>query len=212
MLYMSAQCAGDGSMILTITFKLGTDIDKAQVQVQNRVAVAEPRLPEEVRRFGVTTAKRSPDITLVVNLISPDNSLDRGYISNYALTQVRDRLSRIDGVGDVRLFGARDYAMRVWIDPGRAAALGLTGGDIVSALRAQNVQVAAGTLGQPPYANGAAFQVNVETQGRLTSGMTVTDFDAGAHNALVAMSVDAPGFWDMVLGALHRTAARMNGA
>jgi multidrug efflux pump subunit AcrB len=109
-----------------------------------------------VQRLGVVTRKTSPDFLLIVNLISPDGSLSRDYISNYALTQVRDRLGRLDGVGDVRLFGARDYAMRVWIDPGRAAALNLTAGEIVAALRSQNVQVAAGTLGQPPYSTGNA--------------------------------------------------------
>jgi hydrophobe/amphiphile efflux-1 (HAE1) family protein len=168
MLYMSSQSTGDGAVTITATFKIGTNLDAAQVLVQNRVAVAVPRLPEEVQRLGVVTRKTSPDFLMVVNLVSPDKSLDRGYISNYALTQVRDRLSRIDGVGDVRLFGSRDYAMRAWIDPGRAAALNLTAGDIVAALRAQNVQVAAGTLGQPPYNQGNAFQLNVETQGRLT--------------------------------------------
>ncbi|WP_066779206.1 efflux RND transporter permease subunit [Sphingomonas sp. CCH5-D11] len=167
MLYQSSQSTGDGVVTITVTFKIGTDLDAAQVLVQNRVAIAVPRLPTEVQRLGVVTRKTSPDFLMVVNLISPDNSLDRGYISNYALTQVRDRLARIDGVGDVRLFGSRDYAMRVWIDPGRAAALNLTAGDIVAALRAQNVQVAAGTLGQPPYSQGNAFQLNVETQGRL---------------------------------------------
>ncbi|WP_137897809.1 multidrug efflux RND transporter permease subunit [Sphingomonas sp. 2SG] len=167
MLYQSSQSTGDGNVMITVTFKIGTDLDAAQVLVQNRVAIAVPRLPEEVQRLGVVTRKTSPDFLMVVNLISPDNSLDRGYISNYALTQVRDRLARIDGVGDVRLFGSRDYAMRVWIDPGRAAALNLTAGDIVAALRAQNVQVAAGSLGQPPYSHGSAFQLNVETQGRL---------------------------------------------
>ena len=167
MLYQSSQSTGDGNVTITVTFKIGTDLDAAQVLVQNRVAVAVPRLPEEVQRLGVVTRKTSPDFLMVVNLISPDHSLDRGYISNYALTQVRDRLARIDGVGDVRLFGSRDYAMRVWIDPGRAAALNLTAGDIVAALRAQNVQVAAGSLGQPPYSQGNAFQLNVETQGRL---------------------------------------------
>ena len=167
MLYMSSQSTGDGRVTITVTFKIGTDLDAAQVLVQNRVAIATPTLPEEVQRLGVVTQKTSPDFLMVVNLISPDNSLDRGYISNYALTQIRDRLTRIDGVGDVRLFGNRDYAMRVWIDPGRAAALNLTAGDIVSALRAQNVQVAAGTLGQPP-SPGSAFQLNVETQGRFT--------------------------------------------
>jgi hydrophobe/amphiphile efflux-1 (HAE1) family protein len=168
MIYMSSQSTGDGRLTITVTFKQGTDLNAAQVLVQNRVAVATPRLPQEVQRLGVITRKTSPDFLMVVNLVSPDRSLDRGYMSNYALTQVRDRLARLDGVGDVQLFGARDYAMRVWIDPDRAAALNLTAGEIVAALRAQNVQVAAGTLGQPPYATGAAYQLNVETQGRLT--------------------------------------------
>ncbi|WP_156680537.1 efflux RND transporter permease subunit [Sphingomonas profundi] len=175
MLYQSSQSTGDGQVTITVTFRIGTDLDAAQVLVQNRVAVAVPRLPEEVQRLGVVTRKTSPDFLMVVNLVSPDRSLDRGYISNYALTQVRDRLARIDGVGDVRLFGARDYAMRVWIDPGRAAALDLTAGEIVAALRAQNVQVAAGTLGQPPYSQGNAFQLNVETQGRLTDPAQFAD-------------------------------------
>ncbi|NJR78506.1 efflux RND transporter permease subunit [Sphingomonas corticis] len=168
MIYQSSQSTGDGRLTITVTFKPGTDLDAAQVLVQNRVAIATPRLPQEVQRLGIVTKKTSPDFLMVVNLVSPDRSLDTQYLSNYALTQVKDRLARIEGVGDVQLFGARDYAMRVWIDPGRAAALGLTAGDIVAALRAQNVQVAAGTLGQPPYNQGNAFQLNVETQGRLT--------------------------------------------
>ncbi|MEO5774444.1 MAG: multidrug efflux RND transporter permease subunit [Sphingomicrobium sp.] len=168
MLYMSSQSTGDGRVTITVTFKQGTDLNAAQVLVQNRVAIAAPRLPQEVQRLGVVTRKTSPDFLMVVNLVSPGNVLDRGYMSNYALTQLRDRLARIDGVGDVQLFGARDYAMRVWIDPNRAAALNLTAGEIVEALRGQNVQVAAGTLGQPPYASGNAFQLNVQTQGRLT--------------------------------------------
>src|SRR6267142_4261758 len=159
MLYMSAQCAADGSMTLTITFKLGTDIDKAQVQVQNRVAVAEPRLPEEVRRFGVTTAKRSPDITLVVNLISPDGRYDKLYIDNYAYLQVKDALARVPGVGNVTVFVARDYSMRIWLDPEKVAAHGLTANDVVAAIREQNVQVAAGVLGQPPMPSATEFQV-----------------------------------------------------
>ncbi|WP_213979329.1 multidrug efflux RND transporter permease subunit [Sphingomonas sp. dw_22] len=168
MLYMSSQSTGDGLVTITVTFKQGTNLDAAQVLVQNRVAVAVPRLPEDVQRAGVVTRKTSPDFLMVVNLISPDKSLERGYISNYALTQVRDRLARIDGVGDVRLFGSRDYAMRIWIDPARAAALNLTAGEIVAALRAQNVQVAAGSLGQPGSGTtGQAFQLNIETQGRL---------------------------------------------
>ncbi|MGY4398104.1 hydrophobe/amphiphile efflux-1 (HAE1) family protein [Sphingomonas sp. UYAg733] len=175
MLYQSSQSTGDGKLVITVTFKIGTDLDAAQVLVQNRVAVAVPRLPEDVQRLGVVTRKTSPDFLMVVNLVSPDDTLDRGYISNYALTQVRDRLSRIDGVGDVQLFGSRDYSTRVWIDPGRAASLDLTAGEIVAALRAQNVQVAAGTLGQPPYANRNAFQLNVETQGRLTDPKQFAD-------------------------------------
>ncbi|MCW3836923.1 efflux RND transporter permease subunit [Sphingomonas canadensis] len=167
MLYQSSQSTGDGRALITVTFKQGTDLDEAQVLVQNRVAIATPRLPQEVQRLGVVTKKTSPDFLLVVNLISPDQSLDRAYLSNYALTRLKDPLSRVEGVGDVQLFGSRDLSMRVWLDPGRAAALGLTAGDIVSALRAQNVQVAAGTLGQPP-SGGDAFQLNVETQGRLT--------------------------------------------
>jgi hydrophobe/amphiphile efflux-1 (HAE1) family protein len=167
MLYQSSQSTGDGRVVITVTFEQGTDLDEAQVLVQNRVAIATPRLPAEVQRMGVVTKKTAPDFLLVVNLISPDGSLDRAYISNYAQTRIKDQLARLDGVGDVQLFGNRDLSMRVWIDPGRAAALGLTAGDIVSALRAQNVQVAAGTLGQPP-SGGSAFQLNVETQGRFT--------------------------------------------
>jgi hydrophobe/amphiphile efflux-1 (HAE1) family protein len=167
MLYLSSQSTGDGRVTITVTFEPGTDLDEAQVLVQNRVAIAEPRLPEEVQRLGIVTRKTTPDFLLIVNLISPDGSLDREYISNYAQTRIKDRLARIEGVGDVQLFGHRELAMRVWIDPGRAAALNLTAGEIVSALRAQNVQVAAGTLGQPP-SPGSAFQLNVETQGRFT--------------------------------------------
>jgi hydrophobe/amphiphile efflux-1 (HAE1) family protein len=168
MLYQSSQSTGDGKVTITVTFKVGTDLDAAQVLVQNRVAVAVPRLPEEVQRLGVVTRKTTPEFLMVVNLQSPDGTFDRNYLSNYALTQVRDRLARLDGVGDVQLFGARDYAMRIWIDPDRAAALNLTAGEIVQALRAQNVQVSAGSIGQPPYDRGEAFQLGVEMQGRLT--------------------------------------------
>jgi len=167
MLYLSSQSTGDGRVTITVTFEQGTDLDEAQVLVQNRVAIAEPRLPEQVQRLGLVTRKTTPDFLLLVNLISPDDSLSREYISNYAQTRIRDRLARIEGVGDVQLFGQRELAMRVWIDPGRAAALDLTGGDIVQALRSQNVQVAAGTIGQPPSPE-SAFQLNVETQGRFT--------------------------------------------
>ncbi|KKW91488.1 efflux RND transporter permease subunit [Sphingobium chungbukense] len=179
MLYQSSQSTGDGKVTITVTFKVGTDLDAAQVLVQNRVAVAVPRLPEEVQRLGVVTRKTTPEFLMVVNLQSPDGTFDRNYISNYALTQVRDRLARLDGVGDVQLFGSRDYAMRIWIDPDRAAALNLTAGEIVQALRAQNVQVSAGSIGQPPYDAGShggeAFQLGVEMQGRLTEPQQFSD-------------------------------------
>src|SRR5215831_6740970 len=167
MLYMSAQCAGDGTMTLTVTFRLGTDVDTAQVQVQNRVSVAEPKLPEEVRRLGVTTAKRSPDITLVVNLISPNGRYDKLYIDNYAYLQVKDALARLPGVGNVTVFGARDYAMRIWLDPEKVSSRGLTANDVINAIREQNVQVAAGIIGQPPMSQGVPFQLTVNAQGRL---------------------------------------------
>ncbi|VWX54336.1 efflux RND transporter permease subunit [Novosphingobium sp. 9U] len=169
MLYMDSQSTGDGKTTITVTFKIGTDLDAAQVLVQNRVAVALPRLPTEVQQFGVVTRKTSPDFLMVVNLQSPDGSLDRDYLSNYAITQVKDKLGRLDGVGDVRLYGSRDYGMRIWIDPGRASAMDLTPGEIVAALRAQNVQVSAGALGAPPYNTGNAYQIGVELQGRLTT-------------------------------------------
>src|SRR6267142_4907085 len=150
MLYMSSQATADGNLQLTMTFALGTDLDISQVLVQNRVSIAEPKLPEEVRRLGITVKKNSPDMLMVIHLSSPDGLRDQLYISNYATLQVKDVLARLDGVGDVRIFGARDYAMRVWIDPEKAATLGLTAGDIVAALRSQNVQVASGVLNQPP--------------------------------------------------------------
>ncbi|PXA84978.1 multidrug efflux RND transporter permease subunit [Caulobacter sp. D4A] len=169
MIYQSSQSASDGAMILTVTFALGTDLDKAQVQVQNRVAQALPKLPQEVQRIGVTTNKASPDLTLVVHMISPNNRYDMLYLSNYAQLNVRDRLKRIDGVGDVQIFGAGAYSMRVWLDPEKVAALGMTAGDVVRALREQNVQVAAGQLGAPPSPNsGAEFQLSINAPGRLT--------------------------------------------
>ncbi|MGF1462871.1 MAG: efflux RND transporter permease subunit, partial [Maricaulaceae bacterium] len=168
MLYMLSQSTNDGRMSLTITFALGTDLDEAQVLVQNRVAIAEPRLPQEVRQLGVVTQKNSPDLMMVIHLNSPDGTYDQLYISNYALLQIRDRLSRIDGVGDTIIFGARDYSMRVWLDPERMASVDLTAGDVVGALRAQNVQVASGILNQTPQPSPGAFEINVQTLGRLT--------------------------------------------
>ncbi|MDB5330995.1 MAG: hydrophobe/amphiphile efflux family transporter [Phycisphaerales bacterium] len=176
MLYMSSQCANNGSMRLTVTFKLGTNLDIAQVQVQNRVAMAEPQLPADVRALGVTVRKASPDITLVVQLYSPDNRYDSLYISNFALIQVRDPLARLPGVGDITLFGQRDYSMRLWLDPHAMGALGITAGDVVQAVQEQNVQVAAGTVGGPPLPPGGAdFQLTVNAQGRLTDPKQFAD-------------------------------------
>ncbi|RWD38923.1 efflux RND transporter permease subunit [Mesorhizobium sp.] len=167
MLYMSSYSSGDGAMALTITFELGTDLDAAQVLVQNRVAIAEPRLPEEVRRLGVTTAKSSPDLMMVVHMLSPDDSYDQLYVSNYARTRVRDLLLRLDGVGDVIIFGEREYALRIWLDPEKLSAYAMTASDVVEALREQNVQVSGGSIGAPPVAGSSAFQYTVTTQGRF---------------------------------------------
>jgi multidrug efflux pump subunit AcrB len=167
MLYMSSQSASDGAMTLTITFKPGTDLDKAQVLVQNRVAIAEPKLPDVVRRSGVTTLKSSPDLLMVVHMVSPDESYDQLYISNYAILYVREQLKRLDGIGDVNVYGAREYSMRIWLDPSRLTFQNLTTTEIVTALLNQNVQVAAGVIGQPPLDSERAFQVNVTAQGRL---------------------------------------------
>ena len=168
MLYMSSQATGDGNLRLTITFSLGTNLDTAQVLVQNRVAIAEARLPDDVKRIGVTVAKNSPDMLMVVHMISPDGTRDQLYLSNYAILQVVDPLARLDGVGDIRVFGSREYAMRVWLDPDRVAARNMTAGDVVKELQAQNAQVAAGVLDAPPLKNQGAFQFTVQTQGRLT--------------------------------------------
>src|SRR5882762_10461708 len=168
-LYMFSQATGDGVMTLTVTFKLGTDIDKAQVQVQNRVSQALPKLPEEVRRLGVTTVKQSPDLTLVVHLFSPNNRYDEVYVRNYATLQVKDVLARIPGAGDVEIFGSGDYAMRVWLNPDKIAAQNLTASDVVNAIREQNVQVAAGAIGQQPVKNAVNFELQINAQGRLIS-------------------------------------------
>ncbi|TCN28519.1 efflux RND transporter permease subunit [Sinorhizobium americanum] len=168
MLYMSSYSTADGSMSLTITFKLGTDLDEAQVLVQNRVSIAEPRLPEDVRRIGVTTTKSSPDLMMVVHLLSPNDRYDQLYVSNYARSRIRDLLVRLDGVGDVILFGEREYALRVWLDPQKLSAYGMTSGDVVEALRQQNVQVSGGSIGGPPMSGDSAFQYTVTTDGRFS--------------------------------------------
>lgn len=167
MLYMFSQSTADGAMSLTITFELGTDLDEAQVLVQNRVAIAEPRLPETVRRMGVTTRKNSPDLMLVINMFSPDSSYDLTYIGNYATLQIKDRLARIDGVGSAQLFGASEYSMRIWLYPDVIASMDLTAGEILAALRSQNVQIASGNLNQPPTGVQNAFELSVQTRGRL---------------------------------------------
>ena len=168
MLYMTSQNTSDGALQLTVTFKIGTDVDKAETQVQNRVQRALPRLPDEVRQIGVTTVKSSPNITMVVHLNSPDGRYDDLYLRNYATLNVKDQLARIDGMGDVQVFGSGDYSMRVWLDPQKVAARNLTASDVVNAIREQNVQVAAGVVGQGPSKN-ADFQLTVNTQGRLAS-------------------------------------------
>ncbi len=170
MIYMSSSATGDGVLTITVSFKQGVDVDQAQVLVQNRVSTAEPRLPDEVRTIGVTVRKNSPDLLLVAQFFSPDGSLSQQYIANYVTLQVVDRLARVEGVGATRAVGGRDYNMRIWIDPGLAAARDMTVDEIVAAIRAQNAQVAAGSIGQPPFGKGAAaFQLGIQTEGRLTT-------------------------------------------
>ncbi|HEX7747551.1 MAG TPA: efflux RND transporter permease subunit [Bordetella sp.] len=169
MLYMQSQANSDGSFALTVFFRLGTDPDKAQQLVQNRVSQALPRLPEDVQRLGVTTVKSSPTLTLVVHLISPDNRYDATYLRNYAVLNVKDRLARLNGVGEVQVWGAGDYAMRVWLDPNRVAQRGLTAMDVVNAIREQNVQVAAGIIGASPTQGDVPMQFSVNARGRLTT-------------------------------------------
>ena len=169
MLYMSSQSTSDGVLTLTVTFRVGTDPDLAQVQVQNRVSQALPRLPEEVRQLGVTTVKSSPNFIMVVHLLSPDDRYGVTYLRNYALLQVKDVLARIPGIGQVEVFGGGDYSMRVWLDPGKIAARGLAATDVVSAIREQNVQVAAGVVGAPPMPVPVDYQLSINARGRLTT-------------------------------------------
>jgi multidrug efflux pump len=169
MLYMSSQATADGKLTLTITFALGTNLDTAQVQVQNRVTRTEPKLPEEVTRIGITVDKASPDLTMVVHLTSPDQRYDMLYLSNYAVLNIKDELARLNGVGDVQLFGMGDYSLRVWLDPNKTASRNLTATDVVNAIREQNRQVAAGQLGAPPSPSATSFQMSINTQGRLVT-------------------------------------------
>src|SRR5512134_38244 len=169
MIYMKSTASSDGQMALSVTFKSGTDIDLAAVQVQNRVSQALPRLPEAVRQLGVTTVKASPNITLVVHLHSPNKTYDALYLSNFANLRVRDELARLPGVGQAIAFGAGNYAMRIWIDPAKAAARGIAASDIVAAIREQNVEVSAGSVGGPPTPAGTVMQLSVNAQGRLAA-------------------------------------------
>jgi hydrophobe/amphiphile efflux-1 (HAE1) family protein len=209
MIYMASQSTADGNLSLTVTFDVGTDIDKAQVLVQNRVSAAERRLPDEVRRNGLTVRKRSPDLLLAIHLISPDNTYDQVYISNYGLLNVRDKLMRLYGVGDVWMFGVREYSMRIWLDPERIALRGLTAEQVLDALRAQNVQVAGGALGEPPVDRNSAFQVSLQMKGRLKTADEFEDIivKIGADGRVVrvkdiarvelgALSYSAKGYAD----------------
>ncbi len=182
MLYMTSQNTSDGALLLTVTFKIGTNVEQAETQVQNRVQRALPRLPEEVRQIGVTTLKTSPTVTMVVHLISPDNRYDDLYLRNYAVLNIKDQLARLPGMGEVTMFGSGDYAMRIWLDPQKVAARSLSASDVVAAIREQNVQVAAGVIGQGP-SKDADFQLTVNTQGRLK---TVEEFG----NIIVKTSAD----------------------
>src|SRR6516162_992389 len=217
MIYMSSRCTNDGQMLLDVTFKLGTNLDMAQVLVQNRVKVAEAKLPEEVKRQGVTTKKKSPSILLCVNLISekekdPDTGkerfkFDQLYLSNYATIYIKDDLARVTGVGDVTFLGPRDYSMRIWLDPQKVAARNLTASDVVNAIREQNVQVAAGRLGQPPTPSGQDFQLTLNTLGRLETeqqfrGIVLkTAPDGSATYLRDVVADDRPGFKGVELGA-----------
>ena len=187
MIYMSSASANDGSYSLTVTFKPGVDLNFAQVLVQNRVNLALPLLPDVVKQTGVTTRKRNPDILLIVSVYSPHHRYDQLYVSNYATIQVKDELARVDGVGDIAIFGQQDYSMRLWVDPDELAARGLTAGDVLNAVREQNMQVAAGELGQPPQSTGQAFQFTVHTLGRLTEPSQFADIvlKTGANGAKV---------------------------
>ena len=176
MRYMASQATTDGLMTLTVTFKLGTDPDKAQQLVQNRVARAEARLPEEVRCLGITTVKSSTDLTMVVHLLSPNGRYDMTYLRNYTVRNVKDRLARVNGIGDVQLFGSGDYSMRVWLDPQKVANRGLSASDVVTAIRGQNVQAAAGVIGASPGLQGIDVQLSVNAQGRLQNEEQFGDF------------------------------------
>src|SRR3954447_18287194 len=217
MIYMSSRCTNDGQMLLDVTFKLGTNLDMAQVLVQNRVKIAEAKLPEDVKRQGVTTKKKSPSILLCVNLISEKETdpvskeerfkFDQLYLSNYATIYLKDELARVTGVGDVTFLGPRDYSMRIWLDPEKLAARNMTAGDVIRAIQEQNVQVAAGRLGQPPTPVGQNFQLTLNTLGRLESEdqfraiVVKTDVDGSAMCLRDVAADDRTGQKGVELGA-----------
>src|SRR4051794_2822918 len=175
MMYMSSQCTNDGTYTLSITFKLGTDLNIAQVLVQNRVALAQPILPDLVKRRGITVKKKSPSQLMIVNLYSPDGSRSSLDLSNYSTIQLRDELARLEGIGDITYLGQRDYSMRIWLDPQKMAARNISAGDVVNAVTQQNAQVAAGQIGQPPVPRGQVFQYTMTTLGRLVEAEQFAD-------------------------------------
>ncbi|MGA2619474.1 MAG: efflux RND transporter permease subunit, partial [Thermoguttaceae bacterium] len=189
MMYMSSQCTNDGNYTLTVTFKLGIDLNMAQILVQNRVALAQPVLPDLVTRKGVMVKKKSPAVLMVVNLFSTDGTLDNLYLSNYATIQLRDELARLQGVGDITYLGQRDYSIRVWLDPEKMSKLNLTASDVVAAVQQQNTEVAAGQIGQPPVPSGQAFQFTMTTLGRLADPEQFADMTlkADADGRIVRM-------------------------
>src|SRR5258706_9579720 len=190
MLYMFSQASTDGTLTLTVTFKLGTDPDLAQQMVQNRVNQALPRLPEATRQLGVTTIKSSPDLTMVVHLLSPNQRYDMLYLRNYAVLNVKDQLAKIPGIADVQLFGSGDYAMRIWLNPQKIAERGMTADEVVGAIRRQNVQVAAGTVGGPPYDEGVDLQLPINAQGRLTDADQFSEIIIKRDNGVVTRLKD----------------------
>src|SRR5262245_15136997 len=193
-LYVNSTATSDGSFAITVTFRLGTNLDNAQVQTQNRVAQAEPRLPEVVRQVGLVTQKRSPDLTMVVFLRSPDGRYDSLYLRNYAVIQVRDVLARLPGMGDVRVFGSGDYAMRLWLDPGKIASRGMTVDDVLNAVREQNAEVAAGRIGGQPALPGTEFSYIVNARGRLQTEEEFSAIVVKEHGGdVVYLSDDAGG-------------------
>ncbi|QJW99555.1 efflux RND transporter permease subunit [Frigoriglobus tundricola] len=190
MLYMSSQSGNDGSYTLTVTFDIGTDINSALVLVQNRVALAMPQLPSAVQNQGITIRKRTPDMLMIVNFVSPDGRYDDKYLSNYATINVKDELLRVEGISDINIQGQRDYSMRVWLDPQQLAARNMTPLDVASAIRTQNVDAPAGRIGQPPANGGLAFQLPLDTIGRLAGTDQFGDMVVKTGGAPVLLSAD----------------------